>query len=106
MSNHPEDLVSRLGFNGEELAAFCRANDVEELSLFGSALRSDFGPESDIDLLVAFRPDAEIGFLALARIQRELAALLGREVDLVPKRGLKPAIREQVLATSALLYAA
>lgn len=101
-----QETRERLGISAEELAAFCRINGIQELSLFGSALRQDFGPHSDLDLLVTFRPEARIGFLALARVQRELAELLGRPVDLVPKRGLKPAIRDQVLETSELLYAA
>jgi predicted nucleotidyltransferase len=79
---------------------------VQELALFGSALTSDFGEESDIDLLVTFQPGARVGFLTLARMQRELAQILGRKVDLVPKGGLKPIIRESVLANARVLYAA
>ncbi|MBC7237940.1 MAG: nucleotidyltransferase family protein [Chloroflexi bacterium] len=90
----------------ETLRAFCRRHRIRRLSLFGSVLREDFGPESDIDILVEFEPEAEIGFLALARIQRELADLLGRPVDLVPRAGLKPAIREEILRSEEILYAA
>ena len=63
-----------------------------------------FGENSDIDLLVTFRPGAHIGFLTLARMKRELEEMLGRKVDLVPKGGLKPAIRDSVLATARVLY--
>ena len=101
-----EEIKRRLRIPAEQLAAFCRANSIEELSLFGSALRDDFGPESDLDLLVRFESEARIGFLAFARIQRELTELLGRPVDLVPKEGLKPAIQTEVLESSELLYAA
>jgi uncharacterized protein len=101
-----QDHKDRLSIAAEELAVFCRANGIQELSLFGSALRRDFGPDSDIDLLVTFQPETRIGFLTLARIQRELAELLGRPVDLVPKAGLKPAIRTEVLESAELLYAA
>lgn len=101
-----QDPRERLRIAADELAAFCRKNVIQELSLFGSALRGDFGPNSDIDLLVTFQPEARIGFLDLARIQRELAELLGRPVDLVPKAGLKPAIRAEVLESAELLYAA
>jgi len=90
----------------EELARFCRQYQVRELALFGSLLRQDHRPESDIDLLVSFQPAARVTFLTLARMQRELETLLGRKVDLVPKDGLKPIIREHILATARVLYAA
>lgn len=59
-----------------------------------------------LESLVTFEPGARVGFLTLARMQRELAELLGRKVDLVPKGGLKPVIRDSVLATARVLYAA
>jgi len=90
----------------ERLAAFCRKNQIRELSLFGSALRKDFRPDSDIDLLVVFEPDARIGLLAFARIQRELSELVGRRVDLVPKDGLKLHIRQSVIDSAKVVYAA
>jgi len=79
---------------------------VQRLALFGSALRADFGPDSDIDLLVTFEPDAKIGFLALGQMRRELMELFQRPVDLVLQDGLKPQIREAVLAGAELIYAA
>ncbi len=90
----------------EQLAALCARNGIEELALFGSALTDRFGPASDLDLLVTFKPETRPGFLTLARVQRELESLLGRRVDLVPKGGLKPAIRDSVLAGARVLYAA
>jgi len=90
----------------ETLADFCCRWKIAELSIFGSAIREDFGPKSDIDLLVLFAPDAHIGLLELARIQRELSALFHRRVDLVPKDCLKPLIRDEVLASAKVLYAA
>ena len=66
----------------------------------------DFGLTSDVDFLVEFEPDAQIGFLALGRMQRELEALVGRPVDLVPRGGLKPRIRDAVLSTTEVVYAA
>jgi len=90
----------------EELTNFCRRYQVRELALFGSMLRPDSGPDSDIDLLVSFEPAARVTFLTLAKMQRELETLLGRAVDLVPKDGLKPVIRNQILATARVLYAA
>ena len=90
----------------EELAQFCRRNDIDYLALFGSASRGELRPDSDVDLLVEFAPEARIGFLALARMQRELSDLFQRSVDLVPRSGLKPAIRESVLQSARVLYAA
>jgi predicted nucleotidyltransferase len=90
----------------DQLADFCERNQVQELALFGSALTEDFGENSDIDLLITFRPGAHVGFLTLARVKREIEEMLGRKVDLVPKGGLKSAIRDSVLATARVLYAA
>ncbi|MBI3695065.1 MAG: nucleotidyltransferase family protein [Acidobacteria bacterium] len=92
----PMDAIERL----------CRKYRVAELSVFGSALRPDFRKNSDIDLLVAFRPEAEIGLIAFLGFQRELSETLGRKVDLVPKNGLKPLVRDEILAQAQVLYAA
>ena len=83
----------------------CERYRVQELSIFGSALREDFRMDSDIDLLVEFEPEAQIGFVTLSRMQRELSAILNRSVDLVPKAGLKPKIREIVISSARVLYA-
>lgn len=90
----------------DEIADFCRRNQIRRLALFGSVLREDFRPDSDVDVLVEFKPEARVGFMALGRMQRELAALLGRPVDLVPREGLKPKIREIVLSSAEEVYAA
>jgi predicted nucleotidyltransferase len=95
-----------LEFSEAALKRLCREFHVRELSLFGSVLRPDFHEASDVDLLVEFDPEARVGLLALSRLQRELADLFGRKVDLVPKGGLKPAIRQEVLAQARTLYAA
>ena len=79
---------------------------MRELSLFGSALGERFGPESDIDLLVEFEEGAAIGLFELSALRDELEKLLDRAVDLVPKRGLKPILRERVLAEARILFAA
>ena len=88
------------------LADFCRQWKITRLEIFGSALRDDFGPNSDIDLLVEFAPDAHMGLLAWAQCERELAELFHRRVDLVPRDCLKPLIRDAVLASAKVLYAA
>ena len=90
----------------DQVAAICRRYRVQRLAVFGSVLGEDFGPTSDVDFLVEFEPDAQIGFLALGRMQRELEALVGRPVDLVPRGGLKPRIRDAVLSTTEVVYAA
>lgn len=90
----------------DAIAEICRRHHVKELALFGSALRRDFRPNSDIDLLVEFQPEAQVGLLSLARTAEELSVILGREVDLVPKNGLKQAIRDEVLADTEVIFAA
>jgi hypothetical protein len=77
---------------------------VRRLALFGSVLRENYSAASDIDVLVEFEPDAPIGFLALGRMRRELEALFDRPVDLVPQDGLKPWIRDDVLASADVIY--
>jgi uncharacterized protein len=88
------------------IAEICRRYGVKELSLFGSAVRGEMRPDSDIDLLVDFLPDARPGLLGLSGMMRELAELLGRPVDLAVKPALKPLVRPRVLAEARLLYAA
>jgi predicted nucleotidyltransferase len=96
----------RIPIQKNELAAFCRRNQITQLALFGSVLSERFGPDSDVDVLVTFSPEARIGFLAFGRIQRELSELLQRPVDLVPQEGLKPIIRQSVLDNAEVVYAA
>jgi len=95
-----------LPISEDVIADFCSRNHIRTLSIFGSALREDFGPDSDVDVLVEFEPNAQVGFMALGRMQRELSALLQRPVDLVPRAGLKPVIRQTILAAAEELYAA
>ena len=97
---------ARINIPQDEIGKFCRRHRIRSLALFGSILRDDFGAGSDVDVLVEFEPEAEVGFIALSRAQRELARLLQRPADLVPRDGLKPIIRDSVLATAEELYAA
>lgn len=99
-------MIRDLDFPIEEIKVLCQRYRVRELALFGSALRDDFDASSDVDLLVEFEPEAQVGFMTLARMQRELSAILQRQVDLVPKGGLKPRIRQAVLSGAEVLYAA
>ena len=96
----------RIDIPARELENLCQKHHIRRLAVFGSALRDDFRPDSDVDVLVEFEPEAHVGFIALSRLQRELAALLHRPVDVVPRDGLKPLIRESVLSSAEVLYAA
>lgn len=98
--------VATIDLPEETLAELCRRYSVRELSLFGSALDERFGPDSDIDLLVEFVPGATVGLFELGGLQDELEQILGRKVDLVPKGGLKPTLRDSVLDAARVLYAA
>jgi hypothetical protein len=89
-----------------QIAAFCRRHHIRKLAFFGSVLRSDFGADSDVDVLVEFEPGFTPG-LRLIAMERELSALLaGRRVDLVTPKFLNPRIRERVLAQAETQYAA
>jgi predicted nucleotidyltransferase len=69
----------------EKIADFCRRNNILELSVFGSALRDDFGPDSDVDMLVEFESGKEPGLMEIVRIENELSEILGHKVDLVER---------------------
>jgi predicted nucleotidyltransferase len=88
---------ARIPIPKAKITDFCHRNRVKSLALFGSVLRADFRPESDIDILVEFEPEARIGFMALGRMQRELTAVLEYQVDLVlPISWRNPANRSRL----------
>lgn len=90
----------------DRIEGFCRKWKIRRFSLFGSVLREDFGPASDVDVLVSFRPDSTWDLLDLVDMRDELAALFGREVDLVEEEGLRnPFRRSNILATRQVIYA-
>ena len=89
----------------EALADFCRRNRIRRLAFFGSVLRDDFGPESDVDILVEFQPGTRVGLRFFA-VERELSELLGRKVDLNTPGFLSPAFRDEVLASAVVQYEA
>jgi uncharacterized protein len=93
----------RIEIPQQELAEFCRRNRIRRLALFGSVLRSDFGPDSDIDVLVEFEPDARVG-LRFFELEAELAEILGRDVDLNTPGFLSKYFRDRVLAEAEVLY--
>lgn len=90
----------------DAIAAFCRERGIRRLAFFGSVLRDDFTPESDIDVLVEFEPERIPGLFKLVRYQDELSELLGRRVDLCTFAGLDRYIRDEVLAEALDEYVA
>ncbi len=89
-----------------ELAAFCRMHDIRWLALFGSALRADFGPDSDVDVLVEFVEGRSPGLLGIAGLEIELSALFGgRKVDLRTPQDLSRYFRQDVLDKAVVQYA-
>jgi hypothetical protein len=90
----------------QKLAEFCKKHHICKLALFGSVLRDDFAPDSDVDVLVEFEPDNGPGYLGLARMARELSEILGgRKVDLRTPCELSKYFREEVLASAEVHYA-
>ena len=91
----------------KEIQDFCRRNHIVRLSLFGSVLTPNFGPESDIDILVEFESGQSPGFLRLAALENELSALFGaRKVDLRTPQELSRYFRDEVIASAEVQYAA
>jgi predicted nucleotidyltransferase len=81
----------------EKIAEFCRKNHIRKLSFFGSVLRDDFKPASDVDVLVEFEPDATVGLIRFAGMQIELEEILGRKVDLNTPKFFRPELRSRIL---------
>ena len=92
----------------DEIVKFCQRWRIRELALFGSILRDDFGPDSDVDVLVEFDKDADWSLLDHIQMQQELQRLLDRKVDLISKRALERSknwlFRHQVLSTARVLF--
>lgn len=93
-----------------QIIDFCHRWQIAEFALFGSVLRDDFRPDSDIDVLVTFTPQAKRGLLTLARMKHELEDLFGRKVDLVSKRAIENSDnwirRQEILGTAQTIYVA
>jgi hypothetical protein len=88
----------------QRIAEFCRRNHIRRLALFGSVLRDNFRPDSDVDVLVEFEPGARVGLLRLAGMEIELGEILGRKVDLNTPGFLSDYFRDQVLAEAEVQY--
>jgi len=90
----------------EKIAEFCRRHHIRKLSLFGSVLRDDFRPKSDVDVLVEFEPGHAVGLITLAGLEIELSEMVGRKVDMNTPLCLSRYFRNQVLAEAEPLYVA
>jgi len=93
----------RIELPREKIGEFCRENHIRRLALFGSVLRDDFTPESDIDVLVEFEPGTRIG-LRFFRLERELSSIMGRRVDLHTPGFLSRYFRDEVIGKAEVLY--
>ena len=99
--NKPHLIIPR-----KKIGEFCRRWKAVEFSLFGSVLRDDFRPDSDVDVLVTFAPDAKVSLFDLVGMQDELKAIFKREVDLVEKDALEnPFRKREILGTAQVVYA-
>ena len=105
MDRRERDMSPHLTIDRAKLADFCRRHHMRFLAFFGSVLREDFGPESDVDVLVEFEPGHAPG-LEFMDMEAELSALLGRRVDLSTPGFLSPYFRERVLKEAEVQYAA
>jgi predicted nucleotidyltransferase len=94
----------------QEIAAFCQRWNISQLALFGSVLRDDFGPDSDIDVLVTFAPGSARTLAAIGQLQQEIEALFGRPVDLVDRQSIERSPnylrRRAILASARTVYSA
>jgi uncharacterized protein len=99
-------LNTRIKIPEKKIRDFCQQYQVQRMALFGSVLRDDFRPESDIDILVVFDSSAHVTFMTLGRMRRELSSIFQRPVDLVPQEGLKQAIKQTVISSAQEIYAA
>ena len=99
-------MTTRVPIDPTALAELCRRHYIRRLSFFGSVLRDDFSPQSDVDVLVEFEPEHVPGFFRLALIEGELSALLGgRRVDLVTPKFINHRIRRRILDSAEVAYA-
>ncbi len=99
--------MARVAIDRKGIEEICRKYRIKRFALFGSVLRDDFGPDSDVDVLVEFEPGSVPGFFGLHRIELEIARLFGnRKVDLLTFRSLNPRLKDRILAQAETQYAA
>ncbi len=100
-------LTTHIHIPKKEIAAFCQRWKVVEFALFGSVLRADYTPESDVDVLLTFAPGAEISLFDMAQMQIELQSIFNRPVDILERDALRnPYRKREILGTAQVIYAA
>ncbi len=97
--------MARISVDREKIAVFCRRRHIRRLALFGSVLRDDLQPESDVDVLVEFEPEASVGLLKMAGLELELSEILGRKVDMRTPAELSRYFRDEVVAGAEVQFA-
>ncbi|MCK6496248.1 MAG: nucleotidyltransferase domain-containing protein [Candidatus Omnitrophica bacterium] len=99
-------MAIQIELDKEVLQKFCQKWHIKELSLFGSVLREDFGPDSDVDFLVSFMPNTQLDIDSFLEMKAELEDQLGRRVDLVQKEAIRnPWKKSEILETQRVIYA-
>jgi predicted nucleotidyltransferase len=94
----------RINLTKDQIIRFCQKNHIKKMALYGSALRDDFGPDSDIDVLVNFDMSYPIGLMTVSKIELELSDIIGRKVDLRTPEDLSRYFRDKVVAEAEVLY--
>ena len=97
-------MNARIAIPHDEIAEFCQRNHIRRLLLFGSVLRDDFGPASDVDVLVEFDEEARVGLFAMAAMEIELTGIVGHKIDLRTLEELSRYFQQQVIESATLLY--
>jgi len=98
-------MSARISIPNDRIAEICQLYHISKLALFGSVLRDDFRPDSDVDVLIEFEPAHIPGLLGLARIERELTAVIGRQVDVRTPNDLSRYFRQAVIEQAEVHYA-
>ncbi len=94
----------RIGLSKEQIAEFCRRNHIKKFAFYGSVLRDDFRPDSDIDVLVDFEQEAKMDLIRMAEIEIELSDIIGKQVDLRTPQDLSKYFRDKVITEAEVLY--
>jgi predicted nucleotidyltransferase len=99
-------MSARIQVDQKQIAEFCQRHHVRKLAFFGSVLRDDFRPDSDVDVLIEFEENREPGLFRLGQMTRELSDVLGHRVDLRTPEDLSQRFRDDVIASAEVEYAA
>lgn len=97
-------MSPRLAISRDAIAAFCRKHGIRRFSLFGSVLRDDFGPDSDVDVLAEFKPEVRYSLFDLVDMEDELSGIVGRKAEIVEFEALRPWMQEAVAGSMELFY--